>query len=185
MNKLFGFFGFVYIACTIMSFAVEGQTGIAGSDLTAAITATSSTITVNDSSAFLDSDVLFIDEEEICYDTKTDATNTFSDLTRGCNGTTPSAHSNGTRVFSETSGVINSMVGYNVAQSLADDNFFQGVYHSMELVFFFFTRAVPKIIQWDYSYLEGNMVYLKFIIFYPLSMGLVISIAALILRRGA
>jgi len=37
------------------------------------------------------------------------------------------------------------------------------------------TVAVPKMIMWDYSFLEGDMVLLKYTLLYAISAGFLIS----------
>jgi len=41
----------------------------------------------------------------------------------------------------------------------------------------FFTHGIPKLILWDYSFLEGEWAIVKWVILYPISAGVVYGMA--------
>lgn len=43
----------------------------------------------------------------------------------------------------------------------------------------FFTVGIPKLIMWDYSFLSGGWELLKYILLYPISIGVVWGIVQL------
>lgn len=181
MSNWVVFFVICFISMQIMSLFMEGEVGLATSFLTSPISDTATTITVESTDGFMDADHIVINLEEICYTSKTSTT--FDGLTRGCRDTDPANHAAGERVYNDTTGLINRMVGFNVLQSLADDGFVAG-----SLKFFTsiddIAKAFWQMAIWDYSFLEGSLVWVKYIIFFPISAGLIFSLIQLVFRRG-
>ena len=46
----------------------------------------------------------------------------------------------------------------------------------------FFTVAIPKLVMWDYSFLDGGWSIVKWLLLYPLSAGTVIGVVSLFKR---
>ena len=183
MNNLFMFCLFVWLAGNSLSFILEGQTGVGSTILTASLTETSSTIAVHSTQGFLDSDFVLIGTEDICY-TGITAT-TFTGLTRGCNDTATGSHNSGVSVYSESTGFINKALGFNIQEVFSDGGvigFAKGVYKSVGHALDFL-RLISRMITWDYAYLEGNGIYIKMFLLYPISGGLVFGLVRMALGR--
>jgi len=182
MNNIFMFSIFCYIALTILSFTLEGETGLATTVVVTAIDDDDTSLTVQSTTGFLSSDFINIDNELICYSGTTSTT--FTGLTRGCNDSSASAHSSGTRVYNEATGFINKVVGFNILQTFADDGFVKGFFKTVVSIPGALAYMFTKVVMWDYSFLEGNGVYIKYLICYPLAAGMVMSFIQLVFRRG-
>lgn len=187
MNILI-FFVFVYASAILLSFAMDGSTGYGAVDLMVDLDdTTTASLTVRSTGNFLSSDLLFVDDEIICYSGKTSTT--FTGLTRGCSGpgekkTSPKAHSSGTRVYSEPAGIINALVGFNLLSTLSEDGWLVG---GLKVAFSLpgaMTRSFTKLVMWDFAYLEGPMVYFKYLFLWPLSAGFVFMVFRFVLNRG-
>jgi hypothetical protein len=164
----------LFVVMTTISFAMDGESGIAATTLSATIDENDTTITVASTTGFLDVDYLIIGEENLCYTAV--IANTFTGITRGCNNTEPNDHVAGTRVYNEATGLLNTLVGFNIAEAMSS----VGVLKVPFMLAGAIPRAFAKIISWDYSYLEGTLwsfplFYIKLILLYPLSAGFMIS----------
>ena len=180
MTNLFMFFVFTFIAGQILSFMVDGSTGLGATELTANLTKTATTANVGNTDLFLAVDHFIVGEESICYGGKTDTT--FTDLTRGCRGSSASAHGTGTRAYGEAAGLINQIIGFNLLQTLSQDGLIIGAAKVAVQLPGAVANVFTKLVMWDFVYLEGPAVYLKYM-FYSLSAGLVFSLALIVLRR--
>ncbi len=180
MGNRITFFLFIYMVAQTFSLFMDGETSIVTTTLAAATTEVSPVLTVDNTNAFIDVDFVTIGNEDICYTGKTSTT--FTGLTRGCHDTDPISHTAGTRVYNETTGIINQVIGFDLLQVLADDGFLRAGYRAFtslpELA-----RGIGQMVIWDYSYLEGQMVWLKYLLF-ALSAAMVLDFVNLILRRG-
>jgi len=181
MNALFAFCVFLYICGQILSLNLEGSSGLATTHLTADLTSTATTASVQGTDGFLKSDFLIVENERICYSGKTSSS--FTGLTRGCHDSTASSHSKNIRVYNETTGMVNQMVGFNVLQTFADDGFFKGVTKFITSFGHLFV-SIANMLAWNYSFLEGNGVYIKYIMLYPISAAMILYLVNLVFRRG-
>ena len=181
MSNWIVFFLLCFISMQILSLFIEGEVGLATTQLTAPLSASTTIVSVQGTEGFLGSDFITIDSEDICYATR--GATSFSDLTRGCRNTDAEAHSAGKRVYNDTTGMINRMVGFNILETLSNDGFFTG---SIKLIGSLPTlaRSIGQMAIWDYSFLEGSLVWFKYTILFPLSAGLIISLYQLVFRRG-
>ena len=82
-------------------------------------------------------------------------------------------------------GIINVLVGFDVTSSFSDGGtfgafkgFVNGISHGPQ-----FLGAVGKMVAWDYNFLEGPYVYVKYILFYPLSAGMVLGFVRMAFNR--
>ena len=184
--NLFMFFVFIFGAVSVISAIVDGHTGLETTTLTAAITESDTTIFVNNTGPFTDSGVIMIGDETLCYTSKT--TNTFAGVTRGedCRlSSRAQAFPIDQQVMSEAPGVINTLVGFDITSAFSDGGFIglaQGIYTSAKNLPSFMS-AVARMVMWDYSFLDGPFVYIKFLVLYPLSAGMVLSFVRLALGR--
>lgn len=167
MNKILVFFVFLFATFTLISALIERSgIGFASTSLTASVTATDTSISVVDTTGFLDSDVLIIESEQVYY-TGLTATS-FTGLTRGYNNTSAKAHAKYVHVRNRDASLMNNLVGYNIGEAMATAGpvkifIAAGAYFS----------AFATALSWNYSFLDGNLGFLKYILFYPLSAGLI------------
>lgn len=183
MSKQIVFFTFIFIFGSILSFMMGGEYSIVTSALASSIDADDTTITVASTSGFRSADNILVDNELIAYTALT--ATSFTGLTRGAGNSAPASHESGTRVYSETAGLLNQVVGFNILQTLADDGFFSwGGFQAVVSLPLMFLRAVAKITMWDFEFLSGHGSWVKYIFLYPLSAGLIVSFVSLIIRRG-
>jgi hypothetical protein len=177
MGKLLTFFLIIFSIGTIMSATIEQESAFAVTTLSADMTNGSiADIQVASTDDFLDSDYIWIEGERIYYASKDDTTDTFSGIVRAQaddnnEGGTASAHSAGAKVMNDEASVLNLMIGYNIMGTKTE----LGLLDAPKMVTAIFTRALPKIMMWDYSYLQGDLVYLKYALLYPLSIGFLIA----------
>ena len=181
MVNLFQFFLFTYIAGQILSFTIDGTTGLGATELAAALTKTATTATVHSTDLFLDADHFIIGSESICYTGKT--ATTFSGLTRGCRESSAAAHGNGSRVYGEAAGLINQVIGFNLLQTLSSDGLIIGGIKVAVQLPGAVAHVFTKLVMWDFAYFAGPAVYVQYL-FFALSGGLVLSLALVVLRRG-
>ena len=176
--NLFIFFVLTFVSMGILNAVLEGNTSLATTNLTASLSETATSMAVHRTQGFSSNGVLNIDDERICY-TGSTAT-TFTGLSRGqqCRSNSAAAsHDSGQRVYSESPGVINTLVGFDIASAYSDGGligFVKGTVKSVSSLPAFM-QAVAKMIAWDYRFLDGEYVYLKYILLYPLSAGMVLA----------
>ena len=164
----------LFIVGTILSFSMEGEFGIAATSLTTTLDEDDTTVVVGDTTGFLTIDFIVIGTEHLCYTGKTGTT--FTGVTRGCQDSEAEGHAAGVSVYNDGSNVVNTLIGFNIAEAMST----AGVIRVPFMLASTIPRTFAKIITWDYSYLEGTLwsiplVYVKFILFYPLSGAFMIS----------
>ncbi len=188
MNKLVAFFVFTFICGNIIGASSEGQQGVITATLSFAIDNDDTRIPVaalagNPASdplrGFLTQDILYIDGEAVSYTGReTECTEQFSGpcftgAERGIGSTDASSHASGARVYNELTGVVNQMIGFNVAESLST----AGIIKTAITFPYAMTRAASKMVMWNYAFLEGPYYSLyKYILLYPISAGFVWSL---------
>jgi len=166
---------FTFVIMQIISFNVEGYGGLAATSLTSTIALDAATVPVTTTSGFLTPDYIVIGDEAICYTTLT--ASSFTSLTRGCRDTEAQSHVAGARVYNETTSVMNEVVGFNIAETMSTS----GAIRTITMVPRALLHAVPRLVMWDYSYLEGDLfgafplVYIKYLFLYPLSAGFLMA----------
>ena len=169
--KAFSFFAFCFVCGTFLSGIMEGETAYAVTSLTADIAASATTIAVIDTTDFLDGpDDVFVRAEKIRY-TNTDATH-FLGVSRGMEGTDAVAHGEGAKVKNESSNVLNNLLGYNVATTAAS----YGTTAAIVGLGWNLLNSIPRMIAWNYSYLDGQLAMIKYLILWPISAGFVFSL---------
>lgn len=172
----------LFVSLTFLSFIVdEGISGLVTTTLSASVTKDATTLLVTSTSGFLAVDYVFVESEKICHTGKT--ATSLTGLTRGCRGSKASTHSQGSRVYNETTGVLNEIVGYNVAEVMST----AGPFKAITLVPSMLGHAIPKLIGWDYAYLEGDLfglplAYLKYFILYPISAAFSIGLLVILIN---
>ena len=169
-TKMFTFFAFCFVAGTLLSGIMEGETAFAVTTLTANVTASDNVIMVANTFDFLDLDDVYVESEVIRYTSKNGTT--LLGVTRGLSSTEAVAHEAGSKVMNESSNVINNLLGYNVATTAAT----YGTVSAIVGLGWNLLRAIPRMISWDYSYLGGQLAMIKYLILWPISTGLVFSL---------
>ena len=212
MNKLMAFFMFTFICGTIISFSMEGGSGIAGTTVSANVDKTQDVIPVVSVNGFLPGgDRLTLGRETIMYGSVQDSgvylTYTcpcFKSVDRGADDYTgkatkkqehlgPVALSPGTparkgaKVYNRGSSIVNQAIGFNVGEASSTlGKFTTGLKVPGALI-----KLVIKLVAWDFAFLEGNYVYFKYIFLYPISAGFIWTVISMgggmamsILKRG-
>ena len=183
MNRQLVFFLLVFIWGSVLSFMMAGEVSVAATTLAAYMNASDTSMTVVSTSGFLSTNGrIVVDSEIMAYTGSTDTT--FTGLRRGQLASDPSSHVTGTNVYSETSGFLNKFVTFNVAETLADDGFIIGSIRSVIGVAGMFVNGIAMIVTWDFAFLEGHGAWVKYLLLYPLSAGLVVSFVSWVFRRA-
>jgi len=174
MGKLFTFFLVIFSIGTVLSATMEQEVAFAATSLTSDISDSATTVSVASTADFLDSGYIWIGDERLQYTGKTDTS--FTGVTRGIadennEGGTASGHNEGDKVFNEKANIINTMLGYNRMATRTEIGIMEYPMFSWKIL----TVVIPKMIMWDYSFLEGDMVLLKYTLLYAISAGFLIS----------
>ncbi len=183
---------FLFVTGHMFSFMIEGSSGIASTALSSSITPLTLFIPISSSSGFASTDSrIFIGAEEARYDSIQSGADSnclsppclvLSGDDRGLNNTTAVAHGSGVRVYTELTGLLNTTAGFRMAEFSNLDSPLDFV----KVPFFVIGaigKFVAKAVMWDYSFLEGNAVYIKFALLYPISGAFVVAVISLV--RGA
>jgi len=175
MAKLVSFFAFMFIGAAILTGIMEGGGGIATTALANDIDDTITTLHVQSTTMFLPADFVIIGEERILY--TSDNATAFIGCTRGHSGTTAVAHSAGDHVYTAETSVVNNALGFNIAATTAT----VGVFSVLLIPVYFFTRTLPQLILWNWSFLDGELAILAYF-FFAISIGFVVSLAIAMLQ---
>jgi len=190
-TNLFMFFVFATLCAAILDGVMGGTTGMSTSILTTDLSATGTTANVQNAKFFEPAPaVVTIGDELMCYSGKTDTT--LTGLTRGkrcaTNAKTTSVvaeHLAGRRVYSEAPGMFNEIIGFDVGASFSEGGFsgaIRGIVSTIRLApEFIFILA--RMIMWDFSFLTGPYVYVRYLVLGALSGGLVLGGIKLVLGR--
>ena len=166
ISKTIAFFLFTFIVLSFISLLMDRQYALAATASSASITQVSTgPLLVEDASAFQGSGHFYINEEIICYASRT--TTAFATLTRGCKGTDANAHPVGARPYSDTAGLVDNFIRIDLGSSVLDKVL------APITITATYVKGVARIVMWDFSFLGGNMSYLKYFLLYPLSAGFV------------
>ena len=183
MSRQMVFFLFTFIWGSVFAAMMAGGNALATAQVTTSMTDDVATATVDSTTDFATSGYLYVDNEIIQY-SGTTAT-TFTGLTRGQDKTDATSHPAGTRVYSEVGGIVNQMASFNVVETLADDGFVKGGFRMVVTLPLALVSDITKMIMWDFSFLDGHGAWVKYLLLYPLSLGLVTSLVLMVFRRGA
>ncbi len=177
---------FLFITGNLFSFMIEGSSGLAVTSLSAGITSSALFIPIENSNGFQSSDSrIFVGSEEVAYSSiqTTNDGNCTGDVnpclvvdsgSRGINGSGATKHNAGTRVYSESAGLLNTVVGFRM-QEFASLNTVEKVLRAPIFFIGAIANFAAKVVLWDYSFLEGNAVYIKYTLLYPLSVAFVFA----------
>lgn len=175
---------FLFVTGSMFSFLMDGRSGVAATTLSAAITSTDGYIPIANNNGFDESDTrVFVESEELAYDSIQESVDAncpsglclvINDVAtgRGYNGTTATGHDSGAKVLSETAGLINQGISFRVGDVESTWGKLTFPFQAIGAL----AKFVGKAIMWDYSFLEGNAIYFKLVLLYPLSMMMVIAL---------
>ena len=185
-TNLFIFFVFTFVSLTIMSAIIDGHTGLETTELVTSLNETDTVISVKTTDPFASQGQLMIGDETVCYTDK--SSNQFLNVTRGedCRRHSEAqAFPTGQQVMVEGTGIVNQLVGFDILSAFGEGGISGFVLGSINVVSNLpaFLTAVARMLVWDYSFLTGSFVYIKYLILYPLSAGLVLSLVRLALGR--
>ena len=200
-TALFMFFVATFIGITVLASIMDSHTGLATTTLTTSVAEPANdeqglgesdadyeerlnpTLLVHRTQGFPSSGVLIIDGETICYSGVTGTS--FTGLTRGCRDTSAAEHSTVARVYAQAPGLINAIIGFSIAEAFSDGSAFGIVKGVIKTVAAGpqFLAAVSKMVMWNYDFLEGPYVYVKYFVLYPLSAGMVMSFMRMAMGR--
>jgi len=175
MAKLTSFFLFCFIGAAILTGIMEGGGGIATTELALTVDADDTTLHVTSTDMFLDADFVVIGEERILY--TSDNVTAFLNCTRGHSGTEAVSHVSGSRVYTAETSVVNNALGFNIAATTAT----VGVFSVVMIPVYFFTRTLPQLVMWNYSFLSGELAILAYF-FFAVSAGFVVTLAIQMLQ---
>lgn len=167
MAKLITFFMFMFIGAAVLSGIMAGGGGIATTQLSAAVSATATTLPVDDTEGFLTSDYVIIGSETIFY-TGTTPTS-FTGCTRGYKDTSPDTHTIDSLVMTRESSTVNNALGFN-AMAEADKS---GAGAIITVPLSFITKTLPNIIGINIGFLDGDLSIVAYF-FFAMATGLVI-----------
>ena len=189
MSNRFMFVLGIYVFAQIFSLMLEGRTGIAGTVLASAMTEASTTAIVEPTRDFLDANILIIQDETLAYTGVTKNADgeivSFTGLARGINQTSAATHGVGQTVFDEAPGLLNRMVAMQEHDVECTGNavscWVSGKFRVVGTGLSWVT-AVPQMVKFDYKYLDGNLIYLKYML-WILGAGLVLDFGRMIWGR--
>lgn len=151
----------MYAVCVILQgiYGYGGGGTMVSTRTTASLSATeTAVIHVQSTTGFRTGNATLYYEDEMIYYTGVTPT-TFTGLTRGIYQTKAVAHPVGI-VYTQELGTMNQAAGFNVAQTEATS----GTIGAMGFNIGTLLRAVPQVVVWNYSFLEGQLIYLRVIL---------------------
>lgn len=182
MDKSFVGLIILFMFGHMLSFAMEGVQGVVTTTLATDVGETAASINVASTTGFPSAGTLIMDDEVLDYTART--ATTFTGLTRGVGESDPANHDADSIVYQEAAGVLNMGMDFKVVESSVPLlRPVLTIAHNTKS----FTILVGKLIIWDYSWFDDEvlgipLVYLQYL-FYALSIGLVVRLVLLI--RGA
>ncbi len=161
--KLYAAFLVLYTVSVIIDGFMEAGSGVAATYLTANISAVATTLSVQTTEGFLASDYVVIGDERIRYTSRADQAFTVPAAKgRGYDGTTAVVHEAGAMVYTESTSVLNSILGYNVASTgatVGSVNLFTALWN-------FAFYSLPRILTWNFGFLQISpwLTYLRYLL---------------------
>lgn len=157
------------IMLTIICALMDGAGGIVATNMAVSANTTDTHFDVDSTTGFLGSGIIWAGKEKIAY-TATNST-AFLNLTRAYEDTTASSHAVDQRVYSETAGLVNKAMGFDIG-TLATTGGWTAVPMILKD---FFVYTLPKLITWNYSFFEGDLLTLIRYVLMAISIALVIA----------
>lgn len=196
---------FLYVIMTLLSMMIDGHRGLGSTTLVTNISAGDKIIPIQNAFGFGEYGVAFIGDEQIVYSSiqhtnvggksypaliasggrgggrsriQADGTISSSGVSievpgqRGYNSTSATAHFAGAAVYNERAEALNEALHF----SLAETNSIWGTIQLPFQAIGVFSKFFAKVVTWDYQYLDGPGIWLKLIIFYPLSLMMILAL---------
>ena len=190
-TNLFMFFVFATLCAAILDSVMGGTTGMSTTNLTANLSATGTIANVQNAEFFEPAPaVVTIGDELMCYQGKTNST--LTGLIRGtrCGSDAKLAsdvteHLSGRRVYSEAPGMFNEIIGFDIASNFSEGGFSGAIRGAVSTIRLApeFIAVLARMIMWDFSFLDGPYVYVRYLVLGALSGGLVLGGIKLVLGR--
>ena len=170
------FFFAMFLISSFFASSMGSGGAIGSTPLANVVSATDTTLPVADTSDFTSSGYVVMEDEIVTYTAK-NATN-FLNVTRGVIdpetglATTAAAHMTGAYVNTLVVSTSNQFVDMTIVQSNATFGTFNAVTFGSR-----FFKDLPKEVAWNYPFLDNQGgALLKYFIFYPLSVGFILSV---------
>lgn len=189
-TPLFMAFVFMTMCAAILDGFMAGNVGIATTTLTSELSADATTANVNDANGFPNRGVIQIESELLCYSGTTSTT--FTGLLRGkrCGSnakvsSTVSLHPVGNRVYAEGAGLFNTILSFDVAHSFSQGGFTGALLGVVSMIRLApeFIAVLARMVLWDFDFLSGPYVYIRYIVLGGFTSGLVLGGIKLVLGR--
>jgi len=170
----------MFVLMTLLSGIMEGGGGFATTQVRTAVDDDDVVIPVDSTQGFLVADYIVIGDEEIAYTGVTAApAASFTGCTRGYYDTKSAEHAIDANVYSPDSGTLNTALGFNIASTGAT----AGVFTVVTMTFKFIAKALPNLVFWNFSFLSGNLVYIRYFLM-AIGVGLVIYFGVMLISAG-
>tara|TARA_Y100000310_G_scaffold76443_1_gene72920 strand:+ start:878 stop:1366 length:489 start_codon:yes stop_codon:yes gene_type:complete len=149
---------------------MEGAGGLNATVLNGSIDENDTIIPVDTTAGFLTAGVIVIGNEQIYYAGVTPTS--FTGAIRGFRDTTIESYQDNRAVYSRDAGVLNRALGFEVITTGAAI----GTTAVANIAFTFMTRSLGYLISFNFAFLTGDLVYLRYLFMAP-AVGLVIVFA--------
>jgi len=149
-TRLLMAFLIVFVGTTFLGSILTGGGGIVSTTLSSDIASDADFIPASDTSTFSNKDVLMIREEKILYNSLNSTG--FIVYERGCDDTIAVNHTAGTVIYSESGGILNAALGYNIGVELETS----GSLAIIQLPIRFFTTTLPHLVVLNANFLRDK-----------------------------
>lgn len=185
------FLAFVFGGLAMIGAVVDGEgSGFAASPLSADVDADDLYLPISSASGFpASAGRMFIQSEQFSYSSIQTSANSNCPsppclvATRGINGSDEDAHDAGVMVYTENAGLINATIGFRIARFATVSNPIEAISVTLDVargtVIFF-----AKVVLLDFSFFEGNAIYLRLILMGMLGLAVVVGLIRLVRGSG-
>lgn len=150
VTRLLLAFLIVFVGATFLGAILSGGGGITSTTLDSDLSSTGDYIPAGSTTTFANKDVLMLSEEKILYTSKNSTG--FIVYERGYDDTTAVNHTAGTVIYTESGGILNAALGYNVGVELETS----GSLGIIQLPIRFFTTTLPHLVVLNVNFLNDN-----------------------------
>ena len=172
LTRLLLAFLIVFVGCTFLGAIMAGGGGIVSTTLNSTIDSDDDFIPAASTDVFADKDVLMIEEEKILYNSLN--ASGFNSYERGYDDTTATNHTAGVTIYTESGGILNAALGYNVGVELETS----GTLGIIQLPIRFFTTTLPHLVVLNVNFLTDSPALAMIGIFWLCAgIGLLIDLA--------
>ena len=181
-QKTLVFFVLAFTILTFLSGVMDRKEVFLATTLTADITPTDLTIPVASTEGWNSHGLLWIGREHIRYSSKTDTS--FIVASRGFSygtlATEAKAHSAGAIVKAPEADILNTLMGFDVKVISTNAGDLVG----LGLLVWNFVRSIPRLIMWDYAFLQGDLALIRILVLYPISIGFIVTFSMVFVQWG-